>query len=75
MEEYPTLCETPEKLVGLAKDAGITITSVRNVTDGYVEISLEANKPALFVTLTSSLQGNFDKNSFALSPYSVKVQS
>jgi len=72
--EYPVLCETPKNLLGLPTNTRIAITSVYNAPDGLVEISLEAEKLALFVTLTSSLEGNFDENVFVLSPRSKKVR-
>jgi hypothetical protein len=73
IEEYPVLCEAPKGLVGLSNDAEISITSIRKTKDGIAEVHLNTNKVALFVTLTSSLQGRFEPNSFALHPSFEKV--
>lgn len=73
LEEYPILCQTPTKLVGLPNDAKISITSIRMTKDGIAEISLKSSKVALFVTLTSSRQGRFETNAFSLHPSYDKV--
>ena len=73
IDEYPVLCEAPKSLTGLQNDTKISISSMLKRDDGITEISLSTTAVALFVTLTSSLQGRFDSNSFALRPGFPKV--
>jgi hypothetical protein len=72
IEEYPILCEAPKALVGL-NNGDISISSIKVTNESIVEISLSSRVTALFVTLTSSSPGRFDRNSFALRPNIPKV--
>lgn len=73
MGQHLVIWNTPRHLHGLAKDPGLVILSVVALNNGDFEILLGTEKVALYIYLTSTMQGMFDDNAFCMLPGSTKV--
>jgi hypothetical protein len=73
MGQHLVIWNTPSHLHGLAKDPGLVILSVVALNNGNFEILLGAEKVALYVYITSTMQGTFDDNAFCMLAGSTKV--
>jgi hypothetical protein len=66
---------TPKNLHTLAKDPELTILSILYLDNGNFDILIASKKVALYVYLTSPMQGIFQDNAFAMLPSSTKVRT
>jgi beta-mannosidase len=63
----------PKNLTGLHNSVSIKILSIEGTNRGSALVSLESDRLALYVVLTTRAEGRFYENSFALRPLHKKV--
>lgn len=63
----------PKNITGLGNSVSIKIMAVQGTDAGHALVSLETDRLALFVVLTTRAKGRFVENCFALRPLQKKV--
>jgi beta-mannosidase len=63
----------PKNITGLHSSVSIKILSIEDTSKGGALVSLESDRLALYVVLTTRADGRFSENCFALRPLQKKV--
>ena len=69
------LWSLPKDIVGLGNNVSISVHSIKKLSDSEALVTLQSDRLAIFVTLTTRAQGRFSKNCFTLKPLQATVSS